>query len=567
MAKIALLFVLVGCLLPACYPLDNGLGLTPPLGFNTWYAWWCNINSTIIKEAADAMVDTGLLKLGYNYVNLDDCWAGPRFSNGSIQGDPKGFPDMKGLVDYVHSKGMLFGLYSDAGNLTCGGRPGSLGYEKLDANSYAAWGVDFLKYDNCYNEGIPPIVRDVKMRDALNATGRPIFYSLCEWGVDTPAYWAREVGNMWRTTNDEMNSWIGTLFNLDLQEEYYAYAGPGGWNDPDMLRVGNGVLTDVEGRSQFSLWALVKSPLQIGCDVRVMTPATFATLSNKEVIDVNQDSLGVQGRRVASSISKAARDARNTIIARTLGKHARPKHEVRASQAMMAGRRVMSAGEEAVAALGLSYVIVADCNPQDPAQQWTARPDGGISVKLDGTCLDAYDCSNSTYAPIGMYNCSIGQKNNCGVKNQIWKFASNDTSRPGLIVSAMNKDLCVGAQGTAIQMSTCAWDDPAQLWYIDPKTALMRNSNNKCLAVDDGTEVWAGPLSKGAVAVVLFNRSTSPQDISVTWDQVFDTSVNPAPRSVNVRDLWEHKDLGTMQNGYTAETVPSHGVVMLKLTL
>ncbi|KAL3717914.1 hypothetical protein ACJRO7_003101 [Eucalyptus globulus] len=285
------------------FQLDNGLAETPQMGWNSWNFFACNINETVIKETADALISTGLAALGYVYVNIDDCWsAAERNPEGQLVPDPKTFPSgIKALADYVHDKGLKLGIYSDAGIFTCQVRPGSLYHEKEDAELFASWGVDYLKYDNCYNLGIKPEERYPPMRDALNATGRTIFYSLCEWGVDDPALWAGKVGNSWRTTDDINDSWVSMTTIADLNNKWAAYAGPGGWNDPDMLEVGNGGMTYQEYRAHFSIWALMKAPLLIGCDVRNMTAETIELLSNAEVIAVNQDSLGVQGRRVHSS--------------------------------------------------------------------------------------------------------------------------------------------------------------------------------------------------------------------------------------------------------------------------
>lgn len=196
------------CLIFQCsWALNNGLGLTPQMGWNSWNHFGCRVNDELIRETADGIVTSGLDKYGYRYVNVDDCWAIARMQNGSIQPDPKAFPDMKKLSDYIHSKGLLFGLYSEAGNKTCAGRPGSLSYEYIDAKTYAEWGVDYLKYDNCASENLKPEVRYPVMRDALLQTGRPIFFSLCEWGVDDPATWAYNVGNSWRTTGDIGDNW------------------------------------------------------------------------------------------------------------------------------------------------------------------------------------------------------------------------------------------------------------------------------------------------------------------------------------------------------------------------
>ncbi|KAM0920320.1 hypothetical protein ACQ4PT_007595 [Festuca glaucescens] len=282
--------------------LNNGLALAPQMGWNSWNFFACDINETVIRETADALVSTGLADLGYNYVNIDDCWSYvKRGDKDQLLPDPKTFPSgIKSLADYVHGKGLKLGIYSDAGAFTCQVRPGSLRHENDDAALFASWGVDYLKYDNCYNLGIKPEERYPPMRDALNSTGRKIFYSLCEWGQDDPALWAGKVGNSWRTTDDIEDTWKSMTDIADKNNKWASYAGPGGWNDPDMLEVGNGGMTFAEYRAHFSIWALMKAPLLIGCDVRNMTSETKEILSNKEVIQVNQDSLGVQGRRILS---------------------------------------------------------------------------------------------------------------------------------------------------------------------------------------------------------------------------------------------------------------------------
>ena len=286
-------------LITFAFGLDNGLGKVPQMGWNSWNHFGCGINDDIIRQTADAFISSGLNKFGYRYVNIDDCWAASRDSSGIVQADPTSFP--KGIADlanYVHSKGLLFGIYSDAGNKTCAGRPGSLGYETNDAQTYAGWGVDYLKYDNCNDDGIDPKVRYPVMRDALNKTGRSIFFSMCEWGVENPATWAPAVGNSWRTTGDISDSWDSMITRADQNNLWAQFAGPGGWNDPDMLEVGNGGMTTTEYETHFSLWCLMKAPLLIGADVRSMSSDTFRILTNVEVIAVNQDSKGVQGRKI-----------------------------------------------------------------------------------------------------------------------------------------------------------------------------------------------------------------------------------------------------------------------------
>jgi alpha-galactosidase len=296
---------------PAAVALDNGLARTPQMGFNNWNATHCSgdFNETMVKGIADLFVSSGLKDAGYQYVNLDDCWALPaRDADGNLVPDPVRFPDgIKAVADYVHSKGLKFGLYSSAGTKTCNkaGFPGGLGHERQDAALWASWGVDYLKYDNCNNAGSTTtqqyIDRYSAMRDALAATGRPILYSLCEWGVNDPWTWGPAVGNSWRTTGDISDKYSSMLSIFKKNVVLAPYAGPGHWNDPDMLEVGNGGMTDTEYRSHFSLWSIMAAPLLIGSDIRKATPATMSILTNRDVIAVDQDPLGVQGTELSNA--------------------------------------------------------------------------------------------------------------------------------------------------------------------------------------------------------------------------------------------------------------------------
>lgn len=307
-----LLAILLGVTLVAQAPPASrvawmDLARTPPMGWNSWNRFQCDVSEALIKETADAMVANGMRDAGYQYVVIDDCWQVSRDASGTIVVDPKRFPSgMKALADYVHSKGLKFGIYSDAGSKTCQGRPGSNGYETADARQYAAWGVDYLKYDWCSTDGVDPKIAYPTMRDALRASGRPIVFSLCEWGRSQPWTWARGVGHLWRTTGDILPCWDcsadwgghGWTRILDMQVGLEKFAGPGGWNDPDMLQVGNTGLATSENRAHFSFWALLAAPLMAGNDVRSMTPDVREILLNGEVIAVNQDPLGQQGKRI-----------------------------------------------------------------------------------------------------------------------------------------------------------------------------------------------------------------------------------------------------------------------------
>ena len=291
------------------YSKFGDIALTPPMGWNSWNKFACNVDENMIRQMADAMVTSGMKDAGYTYINIDDCWHGERDSRGFIQPDAKRFPSgMKALADYVHSKGLKLGIYSDAGSQTCGGRPGSRGYEFQDAMTYAEWGIDYLKYDWCNTEGLKAEGAYKTMSAALRRAGRPIVLSICEWGTDKPWTWGQSVGHLWRTTGDiydcfdcikdhgTWKSW-GVMQILDMQDTVRKYAGPGHWNDPDMLEVGNGGLSINESRAHFSMWAMLAAPLIAGNDLRNMSTDVKNVLTNKEVIAVNQDSLGVQGLR------------------------------------------------------------------------------------------------------------------------------------------------------------------------------------------------------------------------------------------------------------------------------
>jgi len=286
------------------------LALTPPMGWNSWNTFACDVDEKMIRDMADAMVASGMKDAGYEYINIDDCWHGERDANGRIQVNKKTFPSgMKALADYVHSKGLKIGIYSDAGNTTCAGFPGSRGHEYQDAQTYAEWGIDYLKYDWCDTKDINPIGAYTTMRDALAKTGRPILFSICEWGDNKPWEWATDIGHAWRISGDitpcwdcehnwgSWSSW-GVLKILDMRDalRLRQYAGPGKWNDMDMMEVGNG-MTEAQDRSHFSLWAMMNSPLIAGNDLRTMSDATRRILTNKEIIALNQDGLGIQAMK------------------------------------------------------------------------------------------------------------------------------------------------------------------------------------------------------------------------------------------------------------------------------
>ena len=272
------------------------LAKTPPMGWNSWNKYACNVSESLIMGMADAMASSGMKDVGYEYVVIDDCWQVSRDENGEIIADKDRFPHgIKYLADYIHSKGLKFGIYSSAGTLTCQGRPAGRGHEYQDARTYARWGVDYLKYDWCYSTTQNAQATYTTMRDALFAAGRPIVFSLCEWGSNKPWEWASSVGQLWRTTGDINDSWNSMIDIVEQNRNYSGSAGPGHWNDPDMLEIGNGHMTTEEYKTHFSLWCMMAAPLIAGNDLQNMTPETKAILLNKELIALDQDSLGKQG--------------------------------------------------------------------------------------------------------------------------------------------------------------------------------------------------------------------------------------------------------------------------------
>jgi alpha-galactosidase len=298
----------------AAHAVAQEVALTPPMGWNSWNYFAAKVDDKGVRAAADQVVASGMKDAGYIYVNIDDTWEGKRDENGVLHTNEK-FPDMKALADYVHSKGLKIGIYSSPGPLTCAKFEGSYGHEEQDAKMYADWGIDYLKYDLC---GFRQVMQQqapndpaaqmkmmheayVKMGKALRAAGRPIVYSFCQYGWDSVWEWGPAIGaNLWRTTGDIHPNWDSMYTILSQQEGLQGYAGPGHWNDPDMLEVGNGKLTPAENRTHFSMWAMLAAPLLAGNDLPNMTPEVKEILTNKDVIAIDQDKLGKQGRRVYS---------------------------------------------------------------------------------------------------------------------------------------------------------------------------------------------------------------------------------------------------------------------------
>ncbi|WP_433041010.1 glycoside hydrolase family 27 protein [Dactylosporangium sp. CS-033363] len=487
--------------------LPNNLALTPPMGWNDWNAYGCNVSETLVKQTADKIVSSGLAAAGYQYVNIDDCWMQhSRDASGNLQPDFAKFPDgISGTAAYVHGKGLKLGIYEDAGTLTCAGYPGSLGHETQDARTFAAWGVDYLKYDNCNNNGSSTtqqyIARYSAMRDALAATGRPIVYSICEWGVNAPWTWAPNVGNLWRTTGDIQPN-FGSVLNIFHQNVGLAsYAGPGAWNDPDMLEVGNG-MSATEDRAHFSLWAQMAAPLLAGNNLVNASATTLSILGNKAVIAVDQDSAGKQGRMVSSSggldvLAKPLANGDVSVVlfnentttatisttAAAIGKSGASSY---ALSDLWSGASSSTSGTISASVPGHGVVmyrvaggttgnpsgstttirgtgsgrclddpngsttngvqlVIWDCNG-GANQQWTYT--GSKQFQVLGKCLDAYNNQTSPGTKVEIWDCN-------GQTNQQWNVNANGT------ITGVQSGLCldVSGGGTAnnslVQLWTC----------------------------------------------------------------------------------------------------------------
>jgi alpha-galactosidase len=302
MNQFLLILIALGCVLPAA-AADSRVAATPPMGWNSWNHFACKVTAADVRSAADAISSNGMKDAGYIYVNIDDCCQGVRDEKGSIQPNQK-FGDMKALADYVHAKGLKIGIYSSPGPKTCAGYEGSYGHEELDAEQYADWGFDYLKYDWCSAEKVYPRSQMTevykKMHDALVRTGRPIVFSLCQYGYGRVWRWGASVGgNLWRTTEDITDHYDRmSVIGFD-QDGLEPFVGPGHWNDPDMLEVGNGGMNHDEYLTHMSLWALLAAPLLAGNDLSSMTPETLSMLTNREVVALDQDAKGIEARRIS----------------------------------------------------------------------------------------------------------------------------------------------------------------------------------------------------------------------------------------------------------------------------
>jgi len=526
---------------PLAHGLENGLGRIPQMGYNSWYDWMSNMDEAQLRDTVDAMVEHGLVDLGYNYFNLDDCWSKGRHPNGSQFADPKHFPSstLKPLADYAHGKGMLFGTYTDRGSETCAGRPGAQDHESIDAQTYADWGVDYLKEDSCHavNDPAAGYRQYGLMRDALNKTGRPIFFSLCGWekwySPPNPALnysGGGSLGNSWRIGPDD-TTWHGVLTNIDINADLAANAGPGGWNDPCLLLAetwqGKQRMTEAQTRAQFNMWAVMASPLLISANVRNMSAMNMATYKNKEVIAVNQDALGKQGQRLVGG---------------------------------------PLAGKGGGGGSANIHVTLAACDASDAHQQWAEGPSSskapcpaGLQTYLNkgtGRCLNSDDCGSDLIVyPFVTSGCH---------KNHGFCFKVAD----GVFKSDMPQNVkgsCVQVSGGQLSMTGCVAGAPSQNFTLAPDSTI-RAGNGQCVTTagsapsgSASTNVWARPLSTGGWAAVFVNVGSAPAD--VVCDAACFTAMGvPAGATLSAKDLWTGaaSSVATAQ-GYTAKALAGAG--------
>jgi alpha-galactosidase len=495
--------------------LSNGLALTPPMGWNDWNSFGCNVSEQLVEQTADIMVSSGLRAAGYQYVNIDDCWmSSSRNSAGQLVPDPAKFPDgISGVANYVHGKGLKLGIYESAGTATCAGYPGSLNHEQTDANSFASWGVDYLKYDNCNNQGVPWQQRYDAMRDALAATGRPIVYSLCEWGENNVWTWGASAGNLWRTTGD-INASFGSMLSIFHSNVGLAqFAGPGGWNDPDMLEVGNG-MSFTEDRAEFSLWSEMAAPLISGTDLRSASTATLSLYLNSDVIAVDQDSLGKQGTEVSSSggldvLAKPLANGDVSVVlfnenssTATISTTASAVGKASASSYRLTNlwSKVVSTTTGSISASvpGHGVVMYRLASGSGSSVGGTTELLGASS----GRCLDVYNGQTTPGSKVEIWDCANGT-------NQRWTpTAANELRVYGgtQCLDAYNNQT---SAGTVVELWTCN-GGANQQWRLNPDGTITGVQSGLCLDVTGGNTA-AGNVNGTAAELWTCNGGANQQ--------------------------------------------------------
>ncbi|MGA5302053.1 glycoside hydrolase family 27 protein [Nucisporomicrobium flavum] len=488
--------------------LDNGVARTPPMGWNSWNTFGCSINETLIRQMADAIVSSGMRDRGYQYVVVDDCWFNPnRDGSGNLQGDPSRFPSgMKALGDYLHGRGLKFGIYQVPVDKTCAqyfgsypGATGSQGHEAQDARQFAAWGVDYLKYDWCSPNGSinDQVTTFAKMRDALAATGRPIVYSINPNSIHAKTGPQRnwgDVANMWRTTEDITNAWdtgqtngypMGIQNIVNVTVPLAGYARPGGFNDPDMMEVGRGGMSDTEQRSHFALWAVMASPLIAGNDIRSMSTATRTILENENLIAINQDSLGLQATQVSNDGTRRvlAKRLANGDVAVALFNQGSGTTTVSTTAAAVgksgssftltdawSGATSTSTGTISASVPGHGTVVyrVSGGGTTTPPTSSTTT----LVSAASGRCLDVPNSATANGTQPVIWDCNGGT-------NQRW-------TQSGQTLQALGKCLDTpanAAPGTKVQLWDCNGGTNQQ-WTIGSDGTIRGVASGLCLDVD-----------------------------------------------------------------------------------
>jgi alpha-galactosidase len=498
------------------HALENEMARTPPMGWNTWNTFGCNINEQLIRQTADALVANGMAARGYQYVVVDDCWFDPnRDAQGNLRAHPTRFPSgMKALGDYLHGKGLKFGIYQVPAAKTCAqyfnafpGATGSKGHEVQDARQFAAWGVDFLKYDWCSPEGTidDQVAAFAKMRDALAATGRPIVYSINSNSIHAKTGRLRDwgdVANMWRTTEDITNRWdtgsdgnsfMGVKNIIDWNVPLASYARPGGFNDPDMMEVGNGGMTDTEQRSHFAMWAIMAAPLIAGNDIRNASAATLSILNNTDLIAVNQDSLGLQAvqvsfdgtRRVLAKqlangdVAVAMLNQGNTTT--TISTTANAVGKTGSSftlRNLWTGATSTTTGaiSTSVPAHGTAVFRVSGGDTTTPPTTFSLRSESA------GRCVDAPESANANGTQPTIWSCH-------GAANQLFTSSGNT-------LQLLGKCLETPANATAGARAQL-WDcngGTHQQWTLNSNGTISNARNGLCLDVNNNGTANGTPV-------------------------------------------------------------------------
>ena len=506
--------------------LTNGLAATPPMGWNDWNAYGCNVSEQLVEQTALAMHNDGLQAAGYQYVNIDDCWmSSSRAASGNLTANSAKFPDgIAAVASYVHSLGLKLGIYEDAGTATCAGYPGSYGHEQQDANLFASWGVDYLKYDWCNipfssfpGQSHEQVAQTLytRMSNALAATGRPIVFSMCNgWDSSVqPWTWAGPVANLWRTTTDIQPTFSSMLNNFHINVALASFASPRAWNDPDMLEIGNG-MSATENQSEFSLWAEMAAPLIEGSNLTSASSATLSILTNKAVIAVDQDSLGRQGTEVSSSggLDVLARPLANGDVSVALFNETGSTATISTTAAAI-GKTGASSYTLDNLWTGATSVTTGPISGSVPAHGTVMfRVSGGSTGTVTsgeihavgaGKCLDVPGSTTTAGTQADIWSCSGGA-------NQIW----TRTSSGQLTVYSGSSQRCLDAYnsqtspGTKVEIWPCN-GGANQQWSLNANGTITGTQSGLCL------DVTGASTANGALAELWTCNGQSNQQWSL----------------------------------------------------